>query len=202
MDVAHGEAFLALADELHFGRAADKLRVTQPRVSQLIAVLEREIGGKLFERTSRRVALTPLGEQFHALLLPGYAQMQTAPAGARHAARRGLLPVVVGSPFGSPHYRLAKLMFGRAGPLMPSQDTLGGLPTGSAASAWRGPPPEPPRRPGCGPPVPRRKGITMLKHHRLLLASAAAAVIAVTAATGVTAASASPSTRQAVHGTE
>jgi len=93
--MAEAEAFLALAEELHFGRAADKLRVSQPRVSRLIAALEREIGGKLFERTSRRVALTPLGEQFHALLLPGYAQLQTALARARHAAREaaGLLRI-------------------------------------------------------------------------------------------------------------
>jgi len=88
--MAQVEAFLALAEELHFGRAADKLRVSQPRISRLIAALEREVGGKLFERTSRRVALTPLGEQFHALLLPGYAQLQTALA--RAATRPGRRP--------------------------------------------------------------------------------------------------------------
>ena len=95
VDMAQAEAFLAVAEELHFGHAAGKLRVSQPRISRLVAALEREVGGKLFERTSRRVALTPLGEQFHALLLPGYAQMQTALARARHAAREaaGLLRI-------------------------------------------------------------------------------------------------------------
>lgn len=92
VDMAQAEAFLALAEELHFGHAAQKLRVSQPRISRLVAALEREVGGKLFERTSRRVALTPLGEQFHALLLPGYAQMQTALARARHAAREAAGP--------------------------------------------------------------------------------------------------------------
>lgn len=55
------EVFLALAEELHFGRTAERLRFSQPRVSQLVRSLERRVGGRLFERTSRRVALTPLG---------------------------------------------------------------------------------------------------------------------------------------------
>ena len=87
MDMAKAEAFLAVAEELHFGRAADRLHVSQPRVSRLVAALEREIGGKLFNRTTRRVALTPLGQQFHTQLTCGYAQMQAALAEARTAAR-------------------------------------------------------------------------------------------------------------------
>jgi DNA-binding transcriptional LysR family regulator len=87
VDMARAEAFLAVADELHFGRAADRLLVSQPRVSRLVAALEREVGGKLFDRTSRRVALTPLGERFRAGLRPGYQQMQDALAEARAAAR-------------------------------------------------------------------------------------------------------------------
>jgi DNA-binding transcriptional LysR family regulator len=61
MDMQQVEAFLAVADELHFGRAADRVVLSRPRVSRLIASLEREIGGTLFDRTSRRVRLTPLG---------------------------------------------------------------------------------------------------------------------------------------------
>ncbi len=87
MDMAQAEAFLSVAGELHFGRAAHQLRVSQPRVSRLIATLERQVGGKLFERTSRRVTLTPLGRQFLAELEPGYAQMQAAFGRARRAAR-------------------------------------------------------------------------------------------------------------------
>jgi DNA-binding transcriptional LysR family regulator len=87
VDMAQAEAFLTLAEELHFGRAADRLHVSQPRVSRLIASLERQAGGRLFERTSRKVTLTPLGQQFHAELRPGYEQMQAALDHARHTAR-------------------------------------------------------------------------------------------------------------------
>ena len=54
------EIFLVLAEELHFGRTAERLYLTQPRISQTIRALEERIGGKLFERTSWRVGLTPL----------------------------------------------------------------------------------------------------------------------------------------------
>jgi DNA-binding transcriptional LysR family regulator len=85
--MAQAEAFLAVAEELHFGCAADRLHVSQPRVSRLVAALERQIGGALFERTSRRVALTPLGEQFRDELGAAYAQLQAALDHARRAAR-------------------------------------------------------------------------------------------------------------------
>ncbi len=54
--------FLVLAEELHFGRTAERLGLTTSRVSQLLRTLERKLGGRqLFERTSRRVSLTPEG---------------------------------------------------------------------------------------------------------------------------------------------
>ena len=53
--------FLVLCDELHFGRTADRMHLSQTRVSQLVRLLERKLGAQLFERTSRRVALTPAG---------------------------------------------------------------------------------------------------------------------------------------------
>ena len=56
--------------------------------SRLIASLEREIGGTLFDRTSRRVRLTPLGTRFRDQLRPGYAQLQAALAAARSEASR------------------------------------------------------------------------------------------------------------------
>ncbi|MFJ5551824.1 LysR family transcriptional regulator [Streptomyces sp. NPDC093225] len=64
------DGFLVLAEELHFGRAAERLMVSRAHVSQTIKKLERRIGGPLFVRTSRRVALTPLGEQLRADLAP------------------------------------------------------------------------------------------------------------------------------------
>ncbi|MFD0526058.1 LysR family transcriptional regulator [Kitasatospora arboriphila] len=55
------EIFLVLAEELHFGRAAERLRVSQARVSQALKKQERRIGAVLFERTSRTVRLTDVG---------------------------------------------------------------------------------------------------------------------------------------------
>ena len=86
MEIAHVEAFLTLCEELHFGRASQRLHVSQPMVSRRIAALEREIGGTLFERTSRRARLTPLGEQLHARLRPPFAQLLDAIASAQSSA--------------------------------------------------------------------------------------------------------------------
>jgi DNA-binding transcriptional LysR family regulator len=70
--------FLTVAEELHFGRAADRLALTPSRVSQTIRGLETQVGGRLFDRTSRSVRLTPLGEAFRSRIGPAFELIQRA----------------------------------------------------------------------------------------------------------------------------
>lgn len=67
VDVHKAQAFLILAEELHFGRAAQRLHMAQPPLSRLIRRIEEELGVALFVRSTRAVALTPQG---HALVEP------------------------------------------------------------------------------------------------------------------------------------
>ena len=93
MDWQEIEAFLAVADELHFGRAAERLGLSQARVSQVVKKLERRIGAPLFDRTTRRVSLTPIGQELLADLRPAHQSVLDSIARAQ-AAGRGITGVL------------------------------------------------------------------------------------------------------------
>src|SRR5436305_3093567 len=67
--------FLVLAEELHFGRSAERLGVSPSRVSQSVRQLEAKLGGKLVHRTSRTVRLTAFGERFQQEIAPAHDQL-------------------------------------------------------------------------------------------------------------------------------
>jgi DNA-binding transcriptional LysR family regulator len=110
MDLDQVTTFLTLADELHFGRTAERLHVAQSRVSRLIAALERQVGGQLFERSSRRVELTALGAQLRDDWGPAYEALLQGLSSARAAAAGAAAPLQVGFTITTGGYRLNRLV--------------------------------------------------------------------------------------------
>jgi DNA-binding transcriptional LysR family regulator len=86
LELREVRVFLLLADELHYGRTAERLAITPSRVSQIIRTLETRVGGRLFDRTSRRVRLTPVGQQLQRSLAPLYRDLERAFERAREVA--------------------------------------------------------------------------------------------------------------------
>jgi DNA-binding transcriptional LysR family regulator len=102
------EAFVAVATELHFGRAAERLHLAAPTLSELIRRLERELGTPLFTRTTRQVAMTSAGTELLARSKVILEEVAAARAAVRRVAggeagtvRLGITPPV--APTLAPH---------------------------------------------------------------------------------------------------
>ncbi|MFI5909717.1 LysR family transcriptional regulator [Dactylosporangium sp. NPDC051541] len=101
--------FVAVAEELHFGRAAQRLGIAQPPLSRAISQLERRLGAALLERTSRTVALTEAG---HVLLREARAALDAVEAAGRRTRRAaaGTPQLVLATKAGASGELLAKLL--------------------------------------------------------------------------------------------
>ena len=87
MELNQLRCFLAVAEDLHFRHAADRLHVAQSTLSEQISQLEREVGVKLLKRTSRSVVRTPAGEVFRKWASMAIEQLERAAVDARAIGR-------------------------------------------------------------------------------------------------------------------
>lgn len=105
IELRHLRYFLAVAEELHFGRAAQKLNISQPPLSQQIQALEAHIGATLFERNNRNVRLTPAGETFRKECWGILHQVEQASARAARIQRGEIGELRIGFTSSAPFIR-------------------------------------------------------------------------------------------------
>lgn len=96
MELRHLRYFVAVAEERHFGRAAERLHMAQPPLSQQIRQLEGELGTRLFARTTRKVDLTPAGELLLARARQLLADVDRTVLDAQRAERGEIGRLAVG----------------------------------------------------------------------------------------------------------
>ena len=97
MELRHFRYVLAVAEELNFGRAAARLNMSQPPLSQQIRQIEEELGTQLFHRTKRTVALTEAGRVFVAGARTVLSEAERAAVAAVAASRGEIGELVVGT---------------------------------------------------------------------------------------------------------
>jgi DNA-binding transcriptional LysR family regulator len=113
MDLRHLRYFICVAEEMHFGRAAMRLGISQPPLSQQIRALEDELGARLFERTSRRVRLTEVGRMFLPEAREALAQVERAVRVAQQSERGELGRLRLGFTASAPFVpRIADALYG------------------------------------------------------------------------------------------
>src|ERR1700712_5132229 len=112
LSLASLSSFVAVAEELHFGRAAERLHMTQPPLSRQIQQLESELGVQLIERSTRAVTLTPAGVAF----LPDARRILQLAESAAQTVKRipagDLGTVVIGFTAASAHVVFPRLLGG------------------------------------------------------------------------------------------
>ena len=110
MELWHLRYFVTVAEELHFGRAAQRLHIQQPPISRQIQVLERELGFPLFERSRRRVELTPAGRALLGRARQVFDAIDVAIHDARSASEGESGRLVVGYPSSLAYSGLTELL--------------------------------------------------------------------------------------------
>jgi DNA-binding transcriptional LysR family regulator len=96
MELRHLRYFVTVAEELHFGRAASRLHLSQPPLSMQIKALESELGTRLLERSQRKVELTPAGTVFLREARDILMRVEQAAAAAQRAGRGEIGEISVG----------------------------------------------------------------------------------------------------------
>lgn len=134
LEVRQLRYFVAVAEELHFGRAAERLGMAQPPLSRAIGTLERRLGATLLRRTTRQVTLTAAGEAFLADARIALDAVAAAEHRARNAGRAtpalrlalkadydaGLLPMILDVFARDPAARPVELIMGGRGEQVPA----------------------------------------------------------------------------------